>query len=299
MPNTSFIKRLLEVHITLRAGEFREGANTKIITGVPLKVNIDKTGPPDFCKAAVEMQGILYEDLEKLSTLAFKPLASARNQIAVYAGDGAGELAVAFKGEITQAAADFNTAPDVVFKLECMTGYIGNITAQGPTAVKGNQAAADFIAAQAEAAGYTFQNNGVAASLNNCIFNGSPVAQARAAADQIGAELLIDDDVMILNPAGADTSGGGGGNGSAGGSGNAVLLNKDTGLLGYPTLTSEGVELKSLYNPEYRLGGLVKVETIVPKAAGVWRITKLTHELEAFNPSGGPWESRITGYPVE
>lgn len=289
MAEGSFTRKLLEVHVTLQAGQF-EGGNTKIITDVPLKVRIEKTGPPDFCKATIEARGLRYEDMAQMSTLAFRPLYSARNSVAVFAGDEVDGLSLAFSGSITQASADFNAAPDVSFKIEAMTGYFGAITPQSPTAVRGAQPAADFIAMQAQKVGFTFQNDGVSAQLNNAIFNGSPVAQARAAARQIGAELIIDDDVMILSPAG------GAGKNAGGGRGNAVLLNKDTGLLGYPVLSNEGVQLKALYNPAFRLGGLVEVESIVPKASGTWRIIKLTHDLAAFDAKGGPWESQMTTY---
>lgn len=289
MADGSFTKKLLEVHVTLQAGQF-EGGNTKIIKDVPLKVRIEKTGPPDFCKASIEARGLRYEDMEKMSTLAFRPLFSARNSVAVFAGDERDGLSRAFSGSITQASADFNAAPDVSFKIEAMTGYFGAITPQSPTAVRAAQPAADFIAMQAKKAGFTFQNDGVTTQLNNAIFNGSPVAQARAAARQIGAELIIDDDVMILSPAG------GAGTKAGGGRGNAVLLSKTTGMLGYPVLSNEGIQLQALYNPAFRLGGLVRVESIVPKASGTWRIIKLTHDLAAFDPKGGPWKSQMTTY---
>lgn len=292
MADGSFTRKLLEVRVTLQAGQF-EGGNTKVITGVPLKARIEKTGPPDYCKATIEARGLRYEDMAQMSTLAFKPLASARNTVAVFAGDEAAGLSLAFSGSITEASADFNAAPDVVFKMEAMAGYFGAITPQSPTAVRGAQPAADFIAMQARVAGFSFQNDGVTAQLENAVFNGSPVAQARAAARQIGAELIIDDGVMILSPAG------GAGEKAGGGRGNAVLLNKESGLLGYPVLTNEGVQLKALYNPAFRLGGLVRVESIVPKASGTWRIIKLTHELTAFDASGGPWESQMTAYYPE
>lgn len=294
MADTSFTQKLLEVRVTLQAGQFDGGGNTKTISWTPLKARIEKTGPPDYCKAVIEARGLRYEDMAQMSTLAFKPLASAKNIVQVFAGDEHDEeLSLAFSGSITQAAADFNTAPDVVFKLEAMAGYYGAITPQGPTAIRGAQPAADFIAMQAKAAGFSFQNDGVTTQLQNAVFNGSPVAQARAAARQIGAELIIDDGVMILSPAG------GAGEKAGGGRGNAVLLTKDTGLLGYPVLTNEGVQLKALYNPAFRLGGLVKVESIVPKASGTWRIIKLTHELAAFDSRGGPWESQMTAFYPE
>lgn len=283
----SFTKKLIELQITLAEGSFGNG-NSKTIREIPIKAKIEKNGPPDFCKANVEIRGMKYDDMDKLSTLAFKPLASAKNSIEIRVGDDVDGLAVAFQGTITQASADFNGAPDVIFKIEAEAGYYGAITAQSPTALKGSQPVADFIAMQAKNAGLQFQNDGVSAQLNNAIFNGSPVAQARAAASQVGAELIIDDNVMILSPAG------GAGEKAKGQRGNTVVLNKNSGLFGYPVFSSEGIQVKALYNPAFCLGGIVKLESIVPKATGLWRIVKLSHNLVAHDPKGGTWQSEMT-----
>lgn len=285
MADASFVERLLEVHVTLRARTFSDGKNTKIITGTPIKARIEKTGPPDFNKASIELRGIRLDDMDRISTLAFMPLFRSRDFVTVYAGDTINGMHVAFSGEITNASANFNSAPDVAFRIEAMTGYFGNITPASPTAIKGAQPVADFVASQAARMGYEFRNDGVTAALQNAVLCGSPMAQARSAAKQVGAELIIDDNVMILAPSGGNQS-----------AGDAVLLNKDTGLISYPSLTNEGVEAKSLYNPAYRLGGLVKIESIVPKASGTWRIIRLAHELEAFSPSGGQWQSTMTTF---
>lgn len=124
----SFTLKRLEFHVTLRVGQFADGGNTKIIRDVPLKARIEKTGPPDFCKARLEARGLRYEDMEQLSTLAFRPLFTARNVVQVYAGDERDGLSLAFSGDITQASADFNAAPDVTFTMEAMTGWFGALT---------------------------------------------------------------------------------------------------------------------------------------------------------------------------
>ena len=287
----SYTRKALEIRVTLRAGSFGGKGNTKIIYGVPTKVKIEKVGPPDKSKATVECMGLRYEDMEQISTLGFKPLSNAKNVCQILAGhekpDGGKELSVCFEGEIVTAVADFNTAPDIWFKMELLQGYYGGITAKGPTTIKGNQPAADFIAMQAQAMGYSFKNNGVSAQLNNSVFNGSPMEQAHAAAREVGAELLLDDGVMSLSPAG--------GNPRA----QAVKLTKDTGLIKYPTLTSEGVDITALYDPAFQIGGMVELESIVPKASGTWRIVKLSHELHAFCPDGGPWFSKISGFSTD
>jgi len=279
----SFTKKQIEVKITLRAGDFDGKGNTKIIKGLPTKVKIEKTGPPDFNKANIEICGLKYVDIERLTTLSFKPLTTAKNIIEIAAGNEVDGLALAFQGEITSASADFNSTPDIWMKFEATSGYFGEVTPQGPTAINGSQKASTFIESQAKKMGYGFKNKGVDVQVQNSVFNGSPVEQARAAARQIGAELIIDDGTVILSPSG----------GASEDKKRAIKLTKKTGMLGYPTITNEGVEVKALYNPEFKIGEFVQIESIVPKASGVWRIIKLSHELDAYCGSGGPWESKL------
>ena len=282
--SSSFTKKQIETRITLRAGDFGGKGNTKVIMGLPTRVKIEKTGPPDFNKASIEIMGLKYEDMEQLSTLSFKPLTTAKNIVEISAGNEADGMSLAFQGEITTANADFNGSPDVWMKFEATTGYYGEVTAKGPTTIKGNGSVSAFIEQQAKAMGYAFRNDGVSSQVVNAVFNGSPMEQARAAARQVGAEMWVDDNTLILSPSGG------------GKRGNAVKLSKDTGMLGYPVITNEGVEVKALYNPAFKLGGLIQVESIVPKASGTWRIIKLSHELHAFCPDGGPWESKMTAF---
>ena len=116
------------------------------------------------------------------------------------------------------------------------------------------------------------------------MFQGSPIQQAQACASQIGAELILDDGSAVLMQSGA------------GREGNTVVLSSTPGLLGYPALTQNGIECKAIFNPDFRFGGLIKLDTVVPKASGVWKIVKLTHKLSANMPGDGSWESQITGY---
>lgn len=284
MSNTSFIKRRLEIRLTLGEGEFIEGSNTKVINELAIKANIEKLGPPDFSKADVEIVGMKLEDMEQLSTLAFKPLYHRRNYINIFAGDDISGMSQVFAGSIVEAGADFNSQPDVKFKIKAEVGFWGRVMAQGPNVIAGTQPAAKFIEGQAKKAGLTFINEGVNTSLSNCVFNGSPIEQARQAANQIGAELIIDDDEVVLIEKDKERQG------------DTILLKADSGLLGYPTITQNGIECKAIFNPAFRFAGLFNLETVVPKASGTWRIVKLTHKLTANDPKDGSWESSLTGF---
>lgn len=272
----------IKTQITLAAGSFKGGGNSRTVEGLATDAQIEKIGLPDFGKAHVKITGMKYDDMAQLTMLAFRPLQSARNVLTIWAGDYGGALSRVFVGEIMQASADFNAAPEVSFNIEAFTGAYGMQIAKPPVAVQGSTPAAGLVSQFSTEAGYVFKNEGVTAAVSNSVFNGSPIEKARAVANQIGAELLIDDDTITLLPAGKSLGG------------NIVpMLSAESGLLGYPNLTAQGISLRCNFNPDLKLFGSIKVNTIVPRASGRWRIFKLTHALSAFRPGGGPWESQI------
>lgn len=288
MPNTSFIRRKMQVHLTLRAGTFADGSNSKIISDLAMSASVEKLGPPDFGKCSVSIKGMALDDAQQLTTLAFNPLNAytARNYVNIFAGDDLSGFSQIFAGTITSAGAEFaDGQPGVNFKLEGQIGFMGSVTPASPNAINGTQPAASFIEKQALAAGMTFENQGVSATLSNCIFNGSAIQQARQAANMVDAELITDDDKMILLPRNGVRD-----------KGQMFLINKDSGLLGYPKITQSGVEIKTIFNPAYRFAQCFELQSIVPKTSGIWRIVKLTHKISANDPKDGSWESSLTGY---
>ena len=284
-PRTSFLKRKLKILLTLQKGSFKGGeGNAYEISDLAMSVRVEKTGAPEFGKASAVIYGLPLDVMEQLSTLCMHPLFVRRNYINIYAGDDYNGYNQIYAGTITRASGDFNGAPDIKFNIESQIGFFGAVTAQGANVISGTQSAGTFIEQQAKKIGFTFKNEGVTGTVRNAVFEGSPIEQARQCAKQIGAELILDDETMILVSNGASRKG------------NAVLLNANSGLLGYPTMTQNGIEIKSIFNPNYRFAGLIKLETVVPKCSGTWRIVKMSHTLDSNLPSGGKWETQITAY---
>lgn len=278
---SSFTKKIIETRFTLGAGSFGGQGNQKIVKLLASEATIEKPGLPDKNKANVSIGNVTYDDVAELTTLGFRPGETRKNLIEIYAGDETSALSRVFAGEVVIAFGDFNAAPDPTLEVEAMSGYFPDVTASPPTSFQGEIPVADIISDIAARIGYSFENQGVTARLRNPVLNGSPFQQASSAARQAGATLLADDGAFILLPADAARQG------------NAVLLRDDTGLIGYPTFTNDGVVLEALFNPAFEYGGLIKVESIVPKASGVWRITKLSHALSANDAAGGAWSSSI------
>ena len=251
-------------------------------------MQIEKPGEPDQNKATVEMYNLSMDAMRDMTTLSFRPLQTKKNLIVIFAGDETEGMSQCFAGEIDTAYADFSGAPTIKMHIEAAAGSYPSLKASPPIAVKGSQSAASLIEQFAKESGYTFLNNGVSASVKNAVLNGSPVQKMRAVAGMVGCELLIDDNVVKIQPydKGLDE-------------GNAVLMSKDSGMLGYPTFTSEGISLKCLYNPDLQLGGMIEVDTVVPGAKGTWKITKLSHSLVANSTSPGDWFSSIEASPLD
>lgn len=285
----SFTKKCLRVDVVLGEGTFDGEHNSKSFEGLETSVSIEKPGLPDKNTAKVTIIGMSLDDMRQLTMLAFKPLQSQKNVISIFAGDAEQGMEQCFLGEITAAHADFQSAPTIKMNIEAAAGAYASLKAESPVAVKGSQTAASLIEQFAKDSGYAFENKGVNSSVKNAVFNGSPTEKAYAVARQVGAELIIDDGKFILLPFDKGRQE----------EGNAVLLTPETGMLGYPSFSNDGVSVTCLYNPALELGGMVKIESIVPGATGVWKIVKLSHELNAYGRQGGAWFSQVDASPID
>ena len=272
--------KTLKTTIILGEGEFSGGGNTKIIEGLATTVQVTKAGLPEKNSAEVRIQGLKLSDMEQLTFLSFLPGEYRKNHILIEAGNKGEELSVVFKGDITAASADFSTAPDVTMIFNALTAGWSVLIADSPTSVQGEATAESLISQFAQQAGFNFINNGVTESVKNATFNGSPVQKAQQVADEVGCELLMDDETWTIQPWDKPR-------------GDAVLLKAESGMIGYPSFTQDGITCECFYNPRLQLGGQIKIESIVPRASGYWKITKLSHDLAAY--TNGRWTSRIDG----
>ena len=284
-----FRRKTIRVQITLGKGVFPgTNDNTYVVEGLGVNAEIEKNGLPDLNKARISIANMAYDKMEQLTMLAFRPLRRAKNVVAVFAGEEDAQLDRVFVGEITSAFADYSNAPDIEFQIEAASGAHPLQIAAAPVSVNGQTAAAELIQRFAKEMGYSFKNDGVTAQVRNSIFNGSPLEKAKAVADQCGVDLLCDDGEIVIMPRRKPRKA------------NVVpLLTAENGLIGYPTFTADGISLNAFFNPDFRLKGLIRVESIVPRASGTWRITKLSHSLSAHRTDSEDWYSSIEAQWVD
>lgn len=267
----------IRVSIVLDKG----GANNQyVFQGFATNVAISKTGGVDFATAQVEIYGLTLPVMGQLTTLAFKPLNRRWNAIEIAAGEAGTDLPVIFRGCITVAYADLNGASPVL-KIEAQVGAYPILEPAATVSMTGTQDAAAFIQSQSAQAGFDFQNDGVQGTISDMTVYGDPLTKAKTVANAIGADVIFDDDKTVLVPK----------DGVRRAEGGIPVISAESGMIGYPTFTNQGIQCRSFFRPELHVAAAVRVQSIVPHATGVWKITQLTHSLSAHNPSSSAWDT--------
>lgn len=257
-----------------------------VLENFPVDAVVTKAGGQELNKMSLSIMNLSLEKMEQLTFLGFRPLQSFNNVVTLHAGEFE-DYHLVFIGEITSAFADFQSDSIVSFKVEAIEGIYPLKMATPATSVQGSVQIDQLMAKFAGEAGYGFENNGVSGSVSNSIFNGDPITKAKRLERQTGIKLIIDNNKFIIQPRGEARSG------------TTPYLSKENGLLGYPRFNNDGIDLNALYDKNFQLEGLITVDSIVPKASGIWRITKLVHNLQAGHSSARDWTSSISAIWVQ
>lgn len=273
-----FTKKIIKVEIELVKKSFQSGKKQLTVEGLPIKVTVEKGGLPSFNTAKIEIQGLSLDRMMALSSLAIESMtANERHKVDIYAGDSEEALSLIFSGDVKSAIPDFSNAPDIVMRMDCFSAYFDALTPQEPLAVKGESRVADIIGSLVRSEGYTFYNAGVTASVKDFYVSGDMRTKVSKLANAVGAKVCFDDKEVMLAPIGQPFR-------TA-----FTKVNKETGMIGYPTVDDTTVSVSCFFNPSILFGSLVQIESVVPRASGKFQVTKVVHSLSANNPDGGDW----------
>lgn len=271
----SYSKRRIDLTFQLGKGSFGEGGfDTLSISGLRTSARITKAGGASMALLSMRVYGMRLSDMNKLSTLG-KPLTAGRNNVVtVQAGSDTDGMATAFQGTISAAWSNMQDAPNSAMEIQAHTGLIAALKPVQPSSFKGAADVGLIMSGLAKLAGFDFENNGVSVQLANPYFSGSARQQIEACARAANINWIIDDNKLAIWPKG----------GSRGGL--VPLISKDTGMVGYPAQTDNGIAITTLYNPQVAFGSKINVQSSITPANGIWAIFSLAHDLEAEVPNG-------------
>ncbi|EFO7853390.1 hypothetical protein VQ366_004342 [Salmonella enterica] len=276
----SYVQRDITVEFTLSDGRTFDNGKGNILTipGAKCFATVTVYGGTAGTQITLYVWGLSPAHMADLSYRGvWRPAQSTANKMRVKA-DGR----LIFEGDITDAYADYNQAPDIPLILTGQVSFnLRNQTAADFSA-KGDVPVADIIRALASSAGLKFENQGVSRSLSNPHFSGNIVQQMLDAA--LAADINIDlgdvekvtiwpkDKALDIPP---------------------LYISPDHGLIGYPVYTMTGLSATTIFCPDLFIGRRVHLESSLPNVTGDYQLTGVIHTITS-RTVGGPWSSNCT-----
>jgi hypothetical protein len=281
----SFQTRKLQFSFQLDSGQFSGANNTVTLDGHRATALITKAGLASMGGAEVTIYGMRDDQMAQLSTLGLIPSLIKRNTITIKAGDDVNGMSQVFQATIFQGWQDFSGAPDSCFRVTCFAGLIEAVTPIAASSYPGRVDAAQVMSDLAKTMNLKFENNGVSAILTNPYWPGTARQQVVKVAEAGNFNWVIDNGTLAIWPIGGSRAG------------SIPLISADTGLVGYPTFYSLGINVKTLFNPAIVYGSQVQVQSILKAASGTWIVKTLSYDLSADTPSGD-WFQTMECSPI-
>lgn len=283
----TFVEKTIELKITLGEGDFGDTiGDTVTLSGLRMMVEATNPGGESMGQAHITVHGMAFDMMNKLTTIGQVNRAiRTKNSVVITAGDKGGTLNTVFEGTIFDAWGDYNRAPDVAFDIIAYAGMDSAVTPAEPLSFKGSADVGGIMQQLAQSMGLAFENNGVEVQLSNPYLSGSLLAQVKSCARAADIRYIIDRGTLAIWP-------------KTGGRDSEIpLISPDTGMVGYPALSSKGMSVQMIYNPNVTFGGDVEVKSSIPMACGKFRVFNLAHTLACLTPSG-PWFTYMDCYNV-
>lgn len=284
----TFTTKKLELTITLGTGEFGAQLGDSVtLSDFRMMAELENPGGESMGVCQLRVFGLRQDVMNKLTTIgqvnrAFR----IQNKIALAAGDDESGMQVVFQGIIYDAWAGYEGAPDVAFNILAYAGFDLAVKPVGATSYKGPTSAAQVFADLATVGGYVLENNGVDVNISSPYLVGSTLEKIRELAAMAGVHYVIDREVLAIWPRDASRSK------------TVPKVSPDTGMVGYPALSSKGMTVKMLFNWNINLGADVEVQSSIPMACGTYRVFNVSHSLSC-NVANGPWFTTMECFNVK
>ena len=308
----SYVARAIDVTITLGTGTFGQtGQNTVKLSGLRVVVTIEKAGAPSMDKLSARIYGVPPSIMNAVSTLGIQlTMVRHNNTVLIEAGDPVNGMAVVYSGYLTNAWQDFSEIPETSLVINGWGGKDQATFPVPPISFPGAADVATILSGIATRMGWGFENNGVVVKLANPYAAGTALEQAYAIARAANIECYADTSTSPITLAIWPKTGTRGGQ--------VPLINAQSGLVGYPRFQSNGMSFRCIFNPNFRLGGQIQMQSSTGATGlatsgttaqvggpnGNWYIIgPLTYSLAAQLP-GGPWFcdvncARVPGPPAQ
>lgn len=290
----AFVQRIIEVTVrldptaTLTPSKFPNGTDVVTLKDSRTSVRIQHYGASVGSEAQVKVYGLTPSLMNAFSTLGLSFNIVPKNTIAIKAGDAGGVPTLIFTGTVFNGYADYDSAPDVPFHFQARASLFGAVVPTASSSFPQSIDVATVMKGFAKKMELNFENNGVSTQLPKSYFWGNLWTQIQTCAQHanIRAEIVDGGTVLAIWPMGGARTGT-----------NIPLVSKETGMIGYPAYTRQGIIVRTLFNPQIKQGGKFKVQSSIKPIndVGTWVVNDMSLALDSLMPRG-QWMQSINAY---
>lgn len=280
---TNLDKKLIRTTITLVNDKFDDGTNQIIAEGLRTLCIVHFGGGSIMPNAEVSIYGLNMPAMLKLTRIRWRDINSMQNIIKIEAGNQGEELKLVYEGNITFAYIDMTSAPDVIFKIRSITAIYNSYKPATPVTYAGSVSVVSAIRDLAAKMGYEFENSGVPESLtmSNVTLVDTDLNKIRKLCRAYEIDLYIEHGTIAIARRGEARKL------------KIPVLSPQSGMIGYPVPTMQGVDVRCFYDPMIRFGGVMRIaDSVMENCNGDWRIFGVTISIESEMP-GGHWHMDI------
>ena len=273
----AFIQRQLSISFGLNSGTFAAtGSAGATFSGLRISAKVVVTGSMSSggqLQAAVF--GLTLAEMNELTTLGMGIQQYFDNSVTLQATDDRGTSTV-FTGNVTACWPDMSASPEVCLQVMANIGNAAAGMPIPPTSYAGSTDVATILQGLAKQGGFEFENSGVNVKLKNPYYSGTLRQQIKECIHDAGCYGTIDaHNTLTIVPRNGTRSTG------------SVSISPQTGMVGYPVPTFQGVIVQAIYQPDARPNGKLTVSgSQLTPANGVFQINSVTHDLESQMPRG-------------
>lgn len=252
-------QRILRVGIEIR-GKFH------VYEGLPIKASGSKYANEKQNSSEIQI-GNLSKDVREYLLTELSPFNKNRTpkKVFVEAGRRSSGAFLLYTGEVTDISV--TQPPDIFCVLKCLTSDFqkGNVVAR----TAGPMSKLSTIARQVAAdLGLVLDFQATDKNVANYSHSGAALRQVDKLAQMGNVAAFVDDGRLVLKNLNAPLRGG------------ARVLNVDSGLIGQPEATEQGVKVKFLIDGEMRLGQGLRLQSVsYPSFNGEYTIYKLDFDV--------------------
>ncbi len=267
---------------------FNGDASIVKVSGLRVKASIANAGAPSMGVAQVRIYGLTLQMMSQLAQVMPRTTGGAVdvrfNSLQIDAGD-TDPLTTIFQGQIIQAPVDMNNVPDSCLVVIAQAGAYEAVAPAAPISYTGTADSVRMLKTLAANANLLFENGAnISVQLSRQYLSGSPREQMLKVAAAANINLTIENGVVVIWPKGGVRPGA------------LPVISPSTTLVGYPANFGVGVEIKTLFMPQVKIGQAFTVESSLPFANGDWIAYDIGHSLESETPNG-EWFSKFHGSP--